>query len=233
MEPFGDLLSATWEAFMKNVGPLLGVFFAFFGATLLVAGVLVGFGFLVGFSAGFVKDLEMSIALSLLVVAVLLGLLLFVGIVVFGAWSQSALIVVARRSFERHDTSFRESLREGWEHMLRILWASILTGLVTFVGFLLLIVPGLYFIVKLTFVPYIIVAERRSVSEAFSKSWRMSEGYFWAIFVRLLFVWAVSFFASYVPVFGLFLSIFIGLLSTMYLYGMYRDLDRLYGRRIQ
>ncbi|HEX8968287.1 MAG TPA: hypothetical protein VF937_10420 [Chloroflexota bacterium] len=60
--------------------------------------------------------------------------------------------------------------------------AGLLTEVIVVVGFILLIVPGIYLAVRLSFVPFIVVDEGRGPVEALTESWRRTEGFFWTIF---------------------------------------------------
>lgn len=54
--------------------------------------------------------------------------------------------------------------------------ASLIIGLITFVGFLLLIIPGIYWAIKYSFATYLIVDKNMSISEAMKKSGEMTKG---------------------------------------------------------
>jgi hypothetical protein len=62
--------------------------------------------------------------------------------------------------------------------------ASILVGIIVGIGFLVLIVPGIYLACKLAFVPYLIVDKKSTVGKAIGESWRMaSHGIAWKVFL--------------------------------------------------
>lgn len=63
-----------------------------------------------------------------------------------------------------------------------VLVANLLTSVVVILGFVLLIIPGIYLACKLAFVPYLIMDKQMTLSEAFSTSWDMTKGYGWTIF---------------------------------------------------
>ncbi len=61
--------------------------------------------------------------------------------------------------------------------------SSLLAAIIVFIGFILLIVPGIYFACKLAFVPYLVVDRRLGVMKAIDESWRMTGGHGWKIFL--------------------------------------------------
>ncbi len=74
---------------------------------------------------------------------------------------------------------------------------SILTGLATFIGFMLLILPGFYFAIKFCLAPPIMVAEKvTNPIEAMKASWNLTKGNSIMIFVYLLIIGIVLFVVS-------------------------------------
>jgi uncharacterized membrane protein len=61
--------------------------------------------------------------------------------------------------------------------------ASLLTGVIIVIGFVLLIVPGIIFACKLAFTPYLVVDRKMPVIEAIGESWRMTGGHAWKVFL--------------------------------------------------
>lgn len=59
---------------------------------------------------------------------------------------------------------------------LHAVGAGLLTAIVVLAGLLLLIVPGLYLLVKLSFVEYLVVDRKMGTIEAMKESWRMTDG---------------------------------------------------------
>ncbi len=64
--------------------------------------------------------------------------------------------------------------------------AGILVSIITLVGFVLLIVPGIIFSCKLIFVPYLIVDRRMGAIKAIQESWAMTKGYATDVFLMFL-----------------------------------------------
>ena len=72
-----------------------------------------------------------------------------------------------------------EVFRNYWNAVL----ASLLVGIITCIGFVLLIVPGIIFACKLAFTPYLVVDRKMQVIEAIKESWRMTGGHAWKVFL--------------------------------------------------
>lgn len=101
--------------------------------------------------------------------------------------------------------------------------ASIIVGLVTTAGFILLVIPGIYWGLRLQFFGWVIVDKEVGALEAMRVSWEITRGSAWQLFL----MWWLLFFVN---VLG-FLVIGIGLLVTVPLSlvamgHVYRTLER-------
>lgn len=84
------------------------------------------------------------------------------------------------------EQSFPAALRSGLRLVLPIIWVSILTGLIVFGGFLLLVIPGIILSVATMFTLYVRVQENKRGLRSIVESGYLVKGYGWAIFGRLL-----------------------------------------------
>lgn len=71
---------------------------------------------------------------------------------------------------------------DGFGKYPKIVLANLLTGLLVFLGLLLLIIPGIIVICRLAFVPYIVMDQGLGPIAAVEKSWKMTKGHGWTIF---------------------------------------------------
>ncbi len=72
-----------------------------------------------------------------------------------------------------------EAFRNYWNAVL----ANLLVGVIVFIGFVLLIIPGIYLACKLVFTPYLVVDRKMDVIGAVKESWRMTNGHAWKVFL--------------------------------------------------
>lgn len=80
------------------------------------------------------------------------------------------------------EPSVAETYRFALHRTRSILWVSILVGLATFGGVLLLVIPALIFYFRFVFSPVTVVAENLRGTDAMRRSWRLAKGSFWKIF---------------------------------------------------
>jgi uncharacterized membrane protein len=62
-------------------------------------------------------------------------------------------------------------------------FSFLLVGVIVFIGFILLIVPGIIFACKLAFTPYLVVDKKMGGIEAIKESWRMTGGHAGEVFL--------------------------------------------------
>ncbi|HSG28608.1 MAG TPA: hypothetical protein VLA34_09025 [Candidatus Krumholzibacterium sp.] len=72
---------------------------------------------------------------------------------------------------------------EAFKNYLNVILASLLVSIITVAGFIFLFIPGIIFVCKLAFVPYLVVERRLDAIEAIQKSWEMTRGYALDIFL--------------------------------------------------
>lgn len=74
------------------------------------------------------------------------------------------------------DAKFSDVWVTNWKLMLKFLGAGLLSGLIVLCGFILLIIPGIIFAMKLVFVPYFVVDKGLGPIQAIKASWNATKG---------------------------------------------------------
>ena len=96
-----------------------------------------------------------------------------VGVVTF------SYLQVYKESDDPQSITTDDVWQESKKHILKILLASILTGIMIVLGAIFLVIPGLILAVYLSMVNPTIIFERESVGEAINKSFRYISDNFW------------------------------------------------------
>jgi uncharacterized membrane protein len=99
---------------------------------------------------------------------------------------------------------------ESFKVYLNVILASLLTGAIIMFGFFFLIIPGIVFACRLTFVPFLVMDKRLDPVKAVEESWRLTRGHGWRIF----WMGIVSFFLI---IAGLIVLIFGVIVSAMWI----------------
>jgi hypothetical protein len=84
------------------------------------------------------------------------------------------------------------TLRYALSRLPAILWITIITSVVTIVGFILLIIPGIIALVRLTLAPAVLVVEDARGTKAVRRSWRLTGGHFWRVLGTLILAGLIS-----------------------------------------
>lgn len=107
--------------------------------------------------------------------------------------------------------------------ILSLIGGSILVGIGSFIGFILLIIPGVIFALRSSLTQYIIIKEGLKAVPAIKKSLALTKGYFWSFF-RLILCFIVLGFLSVFPLFGLGFIVLVPV-STLALSLIYQKLQ--------
>ena len=112
-------------------------------------------------------------------VTALAGLLMF--LVLTGAITRAVAAEVAGQ-----DPSLEQSYRFGFHRLGSVLLVSVLVGLATIAGFILLVIPGIYIGVRLAVSVEALVVEGRRGTQAMGRSWELVGGHWWHAFGALV-----------------------------------------------
>ena len=215
----------TWDEYVKKF-PVFFKISLFFQIIPLLTGMaiiaLAGF-FLLVQTGLFQKQLATLTATSIITetlrgafpFATLIAISLIISItaLIIGAFfifSNIAHIKIALS--KEKEVNFEEALKFAKENFWNYLGLSIVLGILLTLLFMLLVIPGIIFLVYWILTPYIMLNEKKSISKSLRESQERIEGKWWAVFAHLLVISILISFAesvaSIIPVFGrLFVSI--------------------------
>ena len=152
----GSVLSRTFSTLFHN--PLL-----FFGLAAVASGISA-------LLDGLVAESTIGTALS--------GLLgLFLGLVVQGMIAYAVFLALIGE-----DSSLGELLERGLTRFLPLLLVALFTGVCYFLGFLLLVVPGIILMCILVVTAQACVVEQLGAIDSMNRSAELTKGYRWHIF---------------------------------------------------
>ena len=98
--------------------------------------------------------------------------------------------------------------------LLTAVGANIVIGIATFIGFVLLVIPGIFLMVSFVFVVFAIAVEDRRLIDSLRRSWALSRGNRWRLAGLLLLVGVVTGLVSSIGSLVSFVSPGIGQLVT-------------------
>lgn len=133
-------------------------------------------------SSAFMRPDARSTSVTLALLAVLIAS------VVVSLISLSGMIY----SLDKQESiSVKEMYRRGRHYAASLFWVMLLTGLIVGLG-LLLVVPGLIFVVRYGFAPYSLVCKGLRGMKALQHSRELVRGYWWPVFGRLIIFYIIQ-----------------------------------------
>lgn len=168
------IFNEAWRVYRRRLDTFLSVIgLGILWGAIVVALIIITF-FLVP---------EKTIALPIVII---LGILL--GII--GFWGQIALLFSVLD--EAETLGAMDAYRESFPKLLSYFWVAILSGLITFGGFLLFVVPGIIFAVWFSFAFYVMRTEGVKGMNALMKSKEYVQGKWWDVFANMALLWVLS-----------------------------------------
>lgn len=102
--------------------------------------------------------------------------------------------------------------------LVNFILGSLIRGVITFIGFILFIIPGIIFSIRLQYVTYLIVDKNLSPVEAVKKSWNMTKGNTWNLFFLGILLFLVNILGVILLLVGLFITVPLTMLATAFVY---------------
>jgi hypothetical protein len=123
----------------------------------------------------------------------LFPLLARLGGAVFESLASAAVIFAVSERYMGRDVTAGEALSKVWTRIGTIVATSIIYGLMVFVGFILLIVPGFYFACKYFAMMPAVVVEGLDSSTSQRRSSALTEGSKWRVLGLIVVAWLIYF----------------------------------------
>ncbi len=187
------LLKESWEIVKKNYRLV---------AMLLVAYIV--YNFVQGIVQNQVKDTILAFVVS--IAFTLLTMFLEIG-----------LLKIALKLIDGKEAKFQD-LWTYPQYLLRFIGASILLGLAVLVGFILLIIPGIYVALRLQFTPFLVVDKDMGIMDALKGSWDMTQGMVLNLFLFALLLIAINILGAIALLVGLLVSLPVSFFAVALLY---------------
>jgi hypothetical protein len=179
MNPLSGVFGEAWRMYKAHAPHLIVIAFVIYLAAAILDGLIsLAGGFLVSFLGS--------------IISLLAGFLV-----------QASLVKAVQDVRDgRADLSLSETVSAALPSILPVAAVAIMAGIAITIGFLLIIVPGLYLITIWAVIVPVIVIERSGIFQSFGRSQQLVRGRGWNVFGTLVLVWLIT----------IVLSIVLGLL---------------------
>ena len=115
------------------------------------------------------------------------------------------------------EPSFRDFVPV-WPQYWQFVLASVICGVLTFAGFILLVIPGIIALIGLQFYRYYLVEKGMPAVESIKKSWETTRGHRWQLFLLLIANALICFAGLLIFGIGLFVAVPIVTVDMAYVY---------------
>ncbi|MDD5432791.1 MAG: DUF975 family protein [Candidatus Omnitrophica bacterium] len=134
------------------------------------------------------------------------GVIFYIASVLAGCIFYMGYVTISLKFCDKEEKKFSD-IFSSYPLFFNFLFASIVNGIVVFIGLLLLIVPGIILLIRLRYFGYFIVDKSCGPIEALKKSFELTKGSTWNLFVLVL--------AQIGVVILGFIALFIGLFAAI------------------
>lgn len=185
----GELVDGAIKLFRRDWLPLIGITavllipitFLQIWATQSVAGSLNEFSTQEEFEAWTSQVLVVTLVFAAIQLLIVQPLLV------------AAISRAAADAYLGEQVTVGRTFRFALSRLPAILWVTIITSIVTLVGFILLVIPGIIALVRLTLTPVVVVVEDVRGTSAVSRSWNLTAGHAWRVLGTLILAGIISF----------------------------------------
>lgn len=105
---------------------------------------------------------------------------------IVGIFTYAITICAGYDAVRRKKISLGKSFETVLNKFVPVILATLLMVTLTIGGFVLLVIPGVFLLVKLFFYEFAILIDNAGVKDSLKKSWRITKGSWWNIFALLL-----------------------------------------------
>lgn len=180
----GEVFSVAFDIYRANASKLVMIVAIVVVPLTLLSALLTEVAFAVETRrvsnplTGVVDEVEVARSFGTVILVAVIAALIAV---IISAVLQASLMRGAALASVGDPLDIEASYRYGFRRFGSVIFLSILVGLTVAIGFVLLVIPGLIFLVMLSVaIPALVVEDARG-TKAMGRSWELVKGYFWHV----------------------------------------------------
>ena len=228
-----DLFKETFNLFSRGIEPFLIIQAIIFGITfgaviLLIMGIFMG-GAVVFLLMAVIAEYSEVLTVFIMIIAIAFGISIFVILISLPSiLGHAALIMACDDSKKGVKKKIKEYFKSTWERKWEIIGVYLLTGLIVMVGFMFLIIPGIILAFFLIFAPFILILEKKSITESIVESFRLVKNNFWEVLLRHLVIYfafiVVVVISNFIPLASIAVNFLSSIFMVIYMYLLYKSI---------
>ena len=212
---FGQIITDTFTYIRVHFRTLGKALFLFVFPIVIISGILVSSSFMSVFDFAEmnpdqpVDPITLGNDVSSFLAKFFIGMLLFMANFIL-------INVITFKHMELVDNGIEDIetgmlLQDFARNFFGVLGLVSVIAIATFIGFLFLILPGIYVAIKLSLAPIIFITEGEDFGDSLAKSWEVTQEYWWFTFGMSFVMGIIMNFASYIFIIPMY--ILIGVVS--------------------
>ncbi len=136
---------------------------------------------------------------------------------VFSSILTLGMINISLKIADNKKAEYKDLFFLDWKLLFVYIIANLVRSLAIFIGFVLLVIPGIIIAIKLQFIDYLIV-DKKMGFESINKSWEMTKGVKWNLFVFGILLCLINVLGFLALLLGLFITLPLSMVATAYVY---------------
>lgn len=102
--------------------------------------------------------------------------------------------------------------------LINFILVSLIRGVITLIGFILLIIPGIIFSIRLQYATYLVIDKNLPPVDAVKKSWDMTRGNVWNLFFFIIALAFLNILGALLLLVGLFVTVPLTMIAITFVY---------------
>ncbi|MCL5019848.1 MAG: hypothetical protein M1426_05230 [Patescibacteria group bacterium] len=146
----------------------------------------------------------------------ILYIILYVVIFIINTIIGMGLIKISLEFVDKKKPKFSDLFHT--KNLVNFILVSLIRGVVTLIGFILLIIPGIIFSIRLQYATYLVIDKNLPPVDAVKKSWDMTRGNVWNLFFFIILLVLVNILGALLLLVGLFVTVPLTMIATTFVY---------------
>ncbi|MBW4605018.1 MAG: hypothetical protein KME29_37090 [Calothrix sp. FI2-JRJ7] len=124
-------------------------------------------------------------------------IIIYLANLILSIWIVGAVIYYVYHYLTKQKVSIIQGLQHSFKKIEQLILGSLMCSGLVLLSLILLVIPGVYILVKFNFFPYAIVIENCTAKEGINRSSDLVRGYWWSVFLGILVILLLTYFPNY------------------------------------
>lgn len=132
---------------------------------------------------------------------VLVSLVLSISMLLLRVFLQGWMVKLSYEE-KKGEPDLKQDAVQVWDRFLPLAVASVIYGIAVFLGILVLVIPGIFLLIKLIFYKQTVILDDKSAIDSLKESWKLLKGNWWKVFAVALSLFLPYILLTLIPYLG-------------------------------